>query len=183
MWFWWWLLATEVTMVETGKKSNGCFQKSYIYRQNIALSARQRNRAAEMQRNKCMGCAQLRGSDKKRNGVKIASEGRQTPGNLSKAPEKLWHVIIAIIITTIILVVPVIILSLFFSSCALRHPRKYQWQCLLSFCIIWTLYKKMPPNCLTFKNTYTHHIFTEGNKGNTAQFPTVLKTGDVFHLR
>lgn len=58
--------------------------------QNIvcAMSARQGHRAIEMQRKKYTGSAQLRGSDKKKNGVKIASERETDSLQSLKGPRK-----------------------------------------------------------------------------------------------
>lgn len=66
-------------------------------------------------RNKCAGSAWLRGSDKKKNCVKIAHERETNSLQSLIGPGKLWQAIMTVIITTTVLVVAIIIL-VFFSS-------------------------------------------------------------------
>ena len=104
-----------------------------------SVSARRGNRAMKMQRETCIGSAQLRGSEKKKNGAKIASERETNSLQSLKGPRKTVasryhhhhhhhrphggynH-------------------SRFFSSYPHRHLQKYHLQCLaepvVSICLI-----------------------------------------------
>ena len=139
-----------------------------------------------MHRNKCAGSAQLRGSDKKKNGVKIAHERETNSLQSLIGPGKLWQAIMTVIITTTVLVVAIIILvfspQLFclppseISLAASRGAR-----CLYRPHLNKILRAKKTLNCLTFQNRYI--IFShKAIKAMRAQFPTVLKTGAVFQL-
>lgn len=140
----------------------------------------------KMQRETCIGSAQLRGSEKKKNGAKIASERETNSLQSLKGPRKTVasryqhhhhhhrprggynH-------------------SRFFSSYPHRHLQKYHLQCLaepvVSICLIWIEFSehKTALNCLTFQNRYI--IFSQkAIKAMQPQFPTVSKTGAVFQL-
>lgn len=128
-----------------------------------------------MQRKKCIGSAQLRGSDKKKNGVKIASERETNSLQSLRGPGKTVasryhhhhhyrrphggynH-------------------SRFFSSYPHRHLQKYHLQCLaepvVSICLIWIEFSEHKNSSeLSHLPKQIHHIFTEGNKSNAGPIP------------